>query len=440
MLMAVSATATTPLVSNGLVLYFGFDGMTAGPRGVVDGSPNGADGTVVRGCYEELGIRGTGVRIAEAVLNNFNPKDLNGDGLAGGADDTWTYTNVLPTPYDPDVEPEDNAWLESGTEQDPYRTPVNRDYNYIWMLPSDISNIPTDGFTEAVWVKAENKYYTESTDTDPCALWNACGYNGNTTQRPDHREFLEHLEIKSDGYRTTLRTNAMLDIIAQNPMKNLSGKNIPSDKNMGVWTHLAWTYDTHVWNGTVYQAVVKFYLNGVLQRAYTQNDVPSTVLRNASLVGNWDWGVRLGCNVDNARQFQGLMDELYIYDRPLSAADILVLAGLTGPETPLPGDANLDRVVDDKDASILAANWLVAEDATWFMGDFNQDGAVDDEDAAILAANRGQPLPAPWAGVAVPEPSTVVLLWGALASLVAVRLGGIRPCRGNGARARSRLE
>jgi hypothetical protein len=232
----------------------------------------------------------------------------------------------------------------------------------------------------------------------------------------------------------------MLDIISQNPMKNLSGKNIPSDENMGVWTHLAWTYDTHVWNGTVYQAEVKFYLNGVLQMAYAQDDVPSTVLRNAPLVGNWDWGVRLGCNVDNARQFQGLMDELYIYDRPLSAADILVLAGLTGPETPLPGDANLDRVVDDKDASILAANWLVAEDATWFMGDFNQDGAVDDKDAAILAANRGESLPAPWVGVAVPEPSTVVLLWGALASLAAARFGGIRPCRGNGARARSRLE
>jgi hypothetical protein len=413
MLVAVSATAAWPPVSDeGLVLYFGFDGMTTAAGGVKDGSSNHADGTIVRDVTMDFGLIGAaakfGPRAARPVTNP-----------------PWaepTPITALPNPYDPD------PWPKSYL------------YNYIWMLPSDISNIPTDGFTEAVWVKAENKYYTESTDTDPCALWNACGYNGNTTQRPDHREFLEHLEIKSDGYRTTLRTNAMLDIIAQNPMKNLSGKNIPSDKNMGVWTHLAWTYDTHVWNGTVYQAVVKFYLNGVLQRAYTQNDVPSTVLRNASLVGNWDWGVRLGCNVDNARQFQGLMDELYIYDRPLSAADILVLAGLTGPETPLPGDANLDRVVDDKDASILAANWLVAEDATWFMGDFNQDGAVDDEDAAILAANRGQPLPAPWAGVAVPEPSTVVLLWGDLASLVAVRLGGIRPCRGNGARARSRLE
>ena len=85
---------------------------------------------------------------------------------------------------------------------------------------------------------------------------------------------------------------------------------------------------------------------------------------------------------------------------------------------PLPGDANIDGVVNDEDASALGENWQVQTGATWFMGDFNFDKKVDDEDAAILAAHYGQS-----AGVgSVPEPSTAVLLLGlALAGLAAWR-------------------
>ena len=52
---------------------------------------------------------------------------------------------------------------------------------------------------------------------------------------------------------------------------------------------------------------------------------------------------------------------------------------------------------------------------TWFEGDFNDDGVVNDKDAAILAAH--------WhAGMtesgSVPEPTTLVLLAGAVASML----------------------
>jgi hypothetical protein len=56
----------------------------------------------------------------------------------------------------------------------------------------------------------------------------------------------------------------------------------------------------------------------------------------------------------------------------------------------LPGDANRDGVVDDKDASILGAHWQMADGATWADGDFNADERVDDQDAAILAADWGR--------------------------------------------------
>jgi hypothetical protein len=91
--------------------------------------------------------------------------------------------------------------------------------------------------------------------------------------------------------------------------------------------------------------------------------------------------------------------------------------GESGPPPPrIPGDANRDRVVDDKDASILAAHWQ--QTGGWGDGDFNEDGVVDDKDAAIMAAHWGETVE----GTAeVPEPGTLVLLAGVLLSLLVWR-------------------
>ncbi|HBO44542.1 MAG TPA: hypothetical protein DD670_11525 [Planctomycetaceae bacterium] len=61
---------------------------------------------------------------------------------------------------------------------------------------------------------------------------------------------------------------------------------------------------------------------------------------------------------------------------------------------PIPGDANLDGVVDARDMARLGAHWNISN-ATWEDGDFNQDGLVNARDAAILAANLGVILRAP---------------------------------------------
>jgi hypothetical protein len=95
---------------------------------------------------------------------------------------------------------------------------------------------------------------------------------------------------------------------------------------------------------------------------------------------------------------------------------------------PVAGDANLNGVVNEDDARILAANWGHTDGVLWGSGDFNEDGVVDARDAAILAANWGATSEA-WQtnaeadGPAIPEPSIVVLLLTALPGLLARRGG-----------------
>ena len=111
-------------------------------------------------------------------------------------------------------------------------------------------------------------------------------------------------------------------------------------------------------------------------------------------------------------------DEYLFWDgiHPTGAAhawlgELAVLAVLE----PTLGDANFDGVVNDADASALAAHWHQQSEASWSDGDFNLDGKVTDADASILAAH--------WSAAAesadgtVPEPSAGILLATAMALL-----------------------
>ena len=61
----------------------------------------------------------------------------------------------------------------------------------------------------------------------------------------------------------------------------------------------------------------------------------------------------------------------------------------------IPGDANGDGVVDQKDCDIVRANWGKTG-MWWSEGDFNHDGTVGPADLAILNAHIvGPPCTAP---------------------------------------------
>jgi autotransporter-associated beta strand protein len=83
------------------------------------------------------------------------------------------------------------------------------------------------------------------------------------------------------------------------------------------------------------------------------------------------------------------------------------------------GDANLDGVVNDDDATIIGASFAPGvPQPSWSLGDFDYNGFVDDDDVTLLGAfyetgaafvGDGAPdLPIPTA-TAVPEPSTIGL-------------------------------
>ncbi|MGI9455479.1 MAG: PEP-CTERM sorting domain-containing protein, partial [Aeoliella sp.] len=123
-------------------------------------------------------------------------------------------------------------------------------------------------------------------------------------------------------------------------------------------------------------------------------------------------------NSANGRGWDGLLDEIAIWDTSLSAGAVASiynhgLAGNTIPEPSL-GDANGDTMIDELDFFLISDN-LSSSVGLGTLGDVDIDGQVTFNDFRIWKDN------ATAAGLAaagfgpVPEPATVVLLGGALA-------------------------
>lgn len=101
-------------------------------------------------------------------------------------------------------------------------------------------------------------------------------------------------------------------------------------------------------------------------------------------------------------------------------AEILALAGrlrLPSKNPILPGDANLDGVVDGSDFGIWNSNKFTAT-ASWCAGDFNADGNVDGSDFGIWNARK---FTSSDGVMLVPEPACCGVLVGILVLLVGRR-------------------
>ncbi len=121
-------------------------------------------------------------------------------------------------------------------------------------------------------------------------------------------------------------------------------------------------------------------------------DVPGTH-RTLSWGVNWDG--------DPAAPFTY---DVYVAPKAWDQSYITYEYYLLGEEPPgnMPGDANNDGVVDDRDLNIVLGNWG-ASSATFAMGDFDDNNTVDDRDLNILLGAWGNT-------AAIPEPATLSLL------------------------------
>ena len=94
------------------------------------------------------------------------------------------------------------------------------------------------------------------------------------------------------------------------------------------WIHYTGTYDSVTGKGIL-------YIDGEVCESI--NVTPG------QLIADWGTGARVGYNIDNARPFTGIMDELYLYTRALSQAeiqDLMVSDGLPTEKASHPWPAN----------------------------------------------------------------------------------------------------
>jgi hypothetical protein len=158
-------------------------------------------------------------------------------------------------------------------------------FSYVDLDGADFAgeDIPTAAITLAAWGKCENT-------GDHHAILNA---------RASDNTWVVHPEFRSNGvFRWLLRAAGGVT------MFDLQVGTV----KWGEWQHYAGTYDK-----TTGKAVL--YINGEVAGE-------QTVASPKDIAPDWGSGARIGYNIDNARPFTGLMDELYLFKRALTQTEV----------------------------------------------------------------------------------------------------------------------
>jgi beta-glucanase (GH16 family) len=121
-----------------------------------------------------------------------------------------------------------------------------------------------------------------------------------------------------------------------------------------------------------------WYFDGTPFYTVTQNvpNVAEYVIFNLAVGDATSWPGAPDANTVLPQSFQ--IDYVRLYE-PAPAQ-----------QAPLPGDTNLDGVVNVVDIGTLATNFGMSSGATWAQGDFNGDGNVNVADLGMLATNFGK--------------------------------------------------
>lgn len=146
----------------------------------------------------------------------------------------------------------------------------------------DPDHIPTEGMSVVAWINVNNV-------TD-MAIFNA---------RAGDNTWLVHPEARGDGNYRWLNRSAggatIFDIRA--------GSNKARE-----WVHYAGTFSRA-------DGVAALYING-------KKEGEEKARVGTPIAADWDSGARVGYNIDNNRPFAGLMDELNVWKRGLTAEEV----------------------------------------------------------------------------------------------------------------------
>jgi Concanavalin A-like lectin/glucanases superfamily len=167
----------------------------------------------------------------------------------------------------------------------------------------------------------------------------------------------------------------------------------------GEWAYVVGTFEPN--------QAMRLYINGVLAEELTTG-IPSQIFSSTA-----DLWIGRQFNDQAGNRLPGLVDEVALYDRALTAAEIS--AHYAAATTPLLGDANYDGVVNIFDINLVSAHWNEAGP----VGDANFDGVVNIFDINLISAHWNEM--AGGGARAVPEPASCVLATLASGGLLLVR-------------------
>ena len=263
------------------------------------------------------------------------------------------------------------------------------DWNFITLPTIPNSELPIDAITVAAW------YNVHETEFDIQSFFNTWSRNDVWATTCVINRGSE------DTYRFTLR-----DYNWQNIAECRTDVDPTTGPYWDQWTHIAMTFTTSTPGTTDGKMCV--YENGKLIGT-------ADALNDSKLLNDWGdedeltkGSTRVSTEGDNCRQIFGALDEVYVFGRALTAAEIGVLAA---PR--VAGDATGDGKVNLSDLSVLGSNWEQSGSSIgWDQGDFTDDETVNLSDLSVLGSNWGYGETTEGVG-SVPEPSTLAMLFGA---------------------------
>jgi hypothetical protein len=197
-----------------------------------------------------------------------------------------------------------------------------------------------------------------------------------------------------------------------------AGLRTSSDVPLGEWLHIVWTRE----GGNSSAGGTTLYVNGEIVSLEQDPNLNPGFLTAAGInVNSTVFRINRAADFLGTRHFTGTMDEIALYDRVLSAAEVrdhaCAIVGLCG----IPGDFNEDGTVDAADYVV----WRKHAGTTTPLPNDPHGGMIGSNQFNTWRANFGNIFGSgsSLADSAVPEPSSAVLLVIGLAGFF-IRLHG----------------